>query len=112
MQFTTSDYLIRYRCLYILGDAIQEEPGHQYHDGMQFTTGDHDQDLDDDDNCARMSGDWGGWWYNDCFRANLNYGPYKKERVTPRRYGIIWEPWKGWFYSLKATEMKIKPATP
>jgi ficolin len=80
-----------------------------YSDGMQFTTSDNDQDLSSV-NCADYFGDGGGWWFNACFRANLN-GVYANGRTQlAAGHGIIWEEWYV-EYTLKAVEMKMKPAT-
>ena len=49
----------------------------------------------------------GGWWYAGCFKANLN-GFYLGERGG-HEYGIIWRDFKGKYYSMKFTEMKIRP---
>lgn len=44
-----------------------------YHNGMQFSTLDVDNDFLRDSRCAYSS--YGAWWYNACYRANLN-GPH------------------------------------
>ena len=41
-----------------------------FHNQMQFTTKDDDNDANDGVNCATR---WkGAWWYEDCYRSNLN----------------------------------------
>ena len=49
----------------------------------------------------------GGWWYKTCRLANLN-GLYLRARES-RFDGVTWFEFKGNFYSLKFTEMKIRP---
>ncbi|XP_028390977.1 uncharacterized protein LOC114515854 [Dendronephthya gigantea] len=75
-----------------------------YHNQMQFTTNDSDNDARSDENCA--TGFKGAWWYNNCYNSNLN-GLY----LGAGQYdatGITWLMWRG-HYSLKKTEMKIRP---
>ena len=71
------------------------------HNGMNFTT------LDEDNfhNCAvRYKG---AWWYNACHTSNLN-GQYLSGHHTSFADGIHWNHWKGFHYSLKTTEMKLR----
>ena len=84
------------------GDALN-----RYHDGMAFSTFDRDNDLKSDEHCALLHG--GGWWYNECDRANLN-GYYHTEpnMRRPTDHGIEWDAWKK-DYSFKKTQMMIKP---
>ena len=42
-----------------------------YHNGMQFTTFDVDNDLSSGVNCA-VDDKFGGWWFNACADVNLN----------------------------------------
>jgi len=53
------------------GDSLQYEGdgGDFNHNGMKFTTIDHDNDHLDGDNCASARG--GAWWYNACSWACL-----------------------------------------
>ncbi|XP_069108364.1 angiopoietin-related protein 7-like [Argopecten irradians] len=44
--------------------------GMAYHNGMQFSTYDQDNDNHGSTNCAQQYR--GGWWYNACYDANLN----------------------------------------
>ena len=61
----------RYR-LTIGGGQGDGGDGMAYQNGMQFSTFDADND-NNGDNCAYKA--QGGWWYNTCYRANLN-GPH------------------------------------
>ena len=73
--------------------------------GYQFSTKDKDNDVYAT-SCAQLYK--GGWWYGDCHRANLN-GLYLEAHHDSYANGVNWYHWKGYRYSLKYTEMKIKP---
>ncbi|XP_019496803.1 PREDICTED: fibrinogen alpha chain [Hipposideros armiger] len=100
------------------GDALIEgsvEEGTEYtsHAGMQFSTFDRDADQWEE-NCAEVYG--GGWWYNNCQAANLNGIYYPGGFYDPRNNspyeienGVIWVPFRGADYSLRAVRMKIRP---
>ncbi|XP_013792715.1 techylectin-5B-like [Limulus polyphemus] len=49
-----------------------------------------------------------GWWFKDCFHANLN-GPYVPGGETLSWKEIIWDDFKGGKESMKRSEMKIRP---
>ena len=73
--------------------------------GMQFTTRDHGNDQWSSGHCSQH---WeaNGWWFNNCFRCNLN-GPYLCGPVQRGWVGVIWETFRGGSQSLKYTEMKM-----
>ena len=73
---------------------------------MQFTTKDQDNDRDTAGSCAVFYK--GAWWYNSCNTSNLN-GLYLGGPNLPIAYGIIWRSFRGAFYSLKRSEMKLRP---
>ena len=77
-----------------------------YHRGLPFTTRDQDNDNKGGHNCAIQFK--GAWWYNTCHKANLN-GLYLPGSHASDSYGVHWIDWKGYHYSLKRTEMKIRP---
>ncbi|XP_075691134.1 ficolin-2-like [Rhinoderma darwinii] len=76
-----------------------------YHNLMNFSTKDEDNDLNKGD-CATTCSS--GWWYNNCYHANLN-GLYLVGKHSSSKTGIHWYTGKGLSYSYKRTEMKIRP---
>lgn len=80
-----------------IGNAIHGDSNNAFvEDGMQFSTGDRDNDGSDLTNCATVSS-LSGWWLNNCGRANLNSNPPQ------------WDEWKFHDASINHTEMKIRP---
>ncbi|XP_035657937.1 microfibril-associated glycoprotein 4-like isoform X2 [Branchiostoma floridae] len=78
-----------------------------YHDGRPFST----KDRDNDERSASCAvGAKGAWWYADCHHSNLN-GLYRLGAHDGTYDGVSWHNWKGHHYSLKRTEMKIRPTT-
>ena len=51
----------------------------------------------------------GGWWLETCNQSNLNGLNLRSEASDEEGLGITWIEWKGSKYSLKRTEMKIRP---
>ena len=74
-----------------------------YHRGMPFSTKDRDNDKYSG-NCALNYK--GAWWYNGCHYSNLN-GLYLNGKNDPK--GMDWRLWKNTNYSVKRSEMKIRP---
>jgi len=74
-----------------------------YHRGLQFTTKDRDNDKASL-NCAVHNK--GAWWYNVCHYSNLN-GLYLNGKSSHQ--GVDWRTWKGSHFSVKRSEMKIRP---
>jgi len=83
-----------------LGDSLLA-----IHGGQMFSTFDKDNDAHPD-NCAESYK--GGWWYNGCHWSNLN-GLYHGGPHDSYADGINWRSWHEYYYSLKFTEMKIRP---
>ncbi|XP_078604541.1 microfibril-associated glycoprotein 4-like isoform X2 [Branchiostoma floridae x Branchiostoma japonicum] len=86
------------------GDAMTD-PARSHH-GMYFSTRDRDNDPHSTIDCAEEFK--GAWWYNGCHYANLN-GLYLGGVHQSEADGVNWYPWKGFYYSLKTSEMKIRP---
>ena len=87
---------------FIPGDAGD---GLDKHNGMMFSTKDADNDIHVKA-CAVLFK--GAWWYKDCYTSNLN-GQYLRGNHLSPGDGVNWDLWKGPRYSLKKTEMKIRP---
>ena len=85
---------------YCLGNSFADN------NRQRFSAKDRDQDTYRN-NCAQVYR--GGWWFTDCFYGHLN-GMYIAGGQTSYGQGIIWSNWKGFYYSLKRSEMKIRPA--
>ena len=71
---------------------------------MQFST----KDLDNDEevfNCAQNFK--GAWWYSGCHSSNLN-GLYLNGSHSSYADGVNWIAFRGLYYSLKNTAMKVK----
>ncbi|CAH3133386.1 unnamed protein product [Pocillopora meandrina] len=77
-----------------------------FHRGMPFTTRDQENNDHVDHNCAIKFK--GAWWYRGCHRSNLNC-LYLRGYHSSSGDGVNWFQWKGYHYSLKRTEMKIRP---
>lgn len=73
--------------------------------GTKFSTIDMDNDAWKE-NCAKRFS--GAWWYSACHNSNLN-GLYLEGKHESFGNGVNWYHWKGYHYSLKNTEMKVRP---
>jgi len=76
--------------------------GAQILNNMEFVT----IDKDNVRKCSKLHK--GGWWYNSCHWANLNGLNLKREHASYAD-GINWRTWREYHYSLKMSEMKIRP---
>ncbi|XP_077140335.1 ficolin-1-B-like isoform X1 [Ranitomeya variabilis] len=105
-SFTVLEELQKYKLL--LGHFTSGNAGDSmtYHNNSMFSTKDQDNDSSTKDCAVNYMG---GWWYNACFFSNLNglylHGSYSSTTNT----GITWKTGKGFQYSYKRTEMKIRP---
>ena len=75
------------------------------HSGMRFSTKDQDNDLESY-SCAETFK--GAWWHNGCHKSNLN-GQYLGGIHKTHADGINWKAFRGFGYSLKRSEMKLRP---
>ena len=75
-----------------------------YHNGSDFTTRDQDNDKWHANCAVRYKG---AWWYNQCHTSNLN-GQYLSGSHSSFADGVEWSQWRGYEYSLKIAEMKMR----
>uniref|UniRef100_A0A3Q1GU31 Fibrinogen-like protein 1 n=1 Tax=Acanthochromis polyacanthus TaxID=80966 RepID=A0A3Q1GU31_9TELE len=94
------------------GDALSGSyqtgvSGWASHQDIKFST--YDQDNDNyKGNCAEE--DTGGWWFNKCHSAHLNGRYYPSGHYSASTDdGVVWYTWRGWWYSLKTSIMKLRP---
>ena len=78
--------------------------------GMQFSTYDRDNNKSSDD-CSFVY--QGAWWYNACYRANLN-GPHTTPSLpgVDQKWGrLIWNenPSTDMYAYIPSVEMKLRP---
>ena len=70
----------------------------------KFSAKDVDQDTSTD-SCSQLYK--GGWWYAACHTANPN-GLYLRGSHQSYADGINWRSFRGYRYSLKKIDMKIR----
>jgi hypothetical protein len=78
-----------------------------YHNDMDFSTYDRNNDKVNTTCCPCALSLGSGWWFGNCAESNLN-GVYKKNPKGNNFTGIFWEHWLA-DYSLKSTKMMIRP---
>jgi len=86
--------------LLFTGDSLLRKDGQH-----PFSTRDQDNDLWERSCAVKYKG---AWWYDDCHRANLN-GAYLRGNHSSYADGVEWLGFTGHYYSLRFTEMKIRP---
>ena len=102
--FKVSDATDNYR-LTIGGYSGNAGDSLAYQNGSPFSTYDRDNDAYLH-NCAAM---WeGAWWFNDCMRSSLNGKYLGGAHDRGSGEGIYWREFKGPYYSLKTSIMKIR----
>ena len=89
--------------MYFLGTAGDSFSVHR---AQPFTTKDQDNDSATSVNCAVSYK--GAWWYESCHSSNLN-GLYHHGSHSSYADGVNWDAWKGYNYSAKRAEMKMRP---
>ncbi|EDO44555.1 predicted protein, partial [Nematostella vectensis] len=106
-EFRVSDEAAKYQLVSIgtysgtAGDSLS------YHKGYSFSTRDRDNDVHDDKSCAKLRE--GAWWFKNCLNSHLNGLYYYSSVSSWHGKGIIWHQWHGFYYSLKKSEIKIRP---
>ncbi|XP_073336053.1 fibrinogen like 1B [Pagrus major] len=117
-NFRIADEADKYRLQYELysgqaGDALTGGGGMVENwsaclSGMQFSTRDQDNDRYLQGSCATENE--AGWWFNRCHAANLN-GKFYRTGTYKGQYdnGVVWGTWRGLWYSLRHTTMKVRP---
>ncbi|XP_038583466.1 angiopoietin-related protein 1 [Micropterus salmoides] len=107
-SFSVDDEEHQYR-LHVSGfSGTVQDSFSWYHDKQGFST------PDSGNICAEIS--HGGWWYNQCFYANLNGVYYRGGHYIPKGRGplgpdgIVWYSWRDSdYYSLRKVSMMIRP---
>ena len=96
-----------------MGAFTEGEGGYalEYFDGMAFTAKDFERDLSDAGNCAQIH--HGGFWYQNCLKANPTGRYYVGGAYTNTdNDGIQWRTWAAhndFYYSMKTVELKLRP---
>ena len=75
---------------------------------MDFSTKDKDNDKNRHGNCAVAYK--GAWWFKACFACHLNGQYFKEYNINVIYAGINWQGFRGFGYSLRFAEMKIRPS--
>ena len=95
--------------LHVTGYSGDAGDSLSYHDNMEFSTYDRNND-ENDGICATYS--YGAWWYKGCFQSNLNGRYYNDGPYTTKTGwgdGVVWRHIQGTnYYSLKSVVMKIR----
>ncbi|XP_066023241.1 microfibril-associated glycoprotein 4-like [Pocillopora verrucosa] len=103
-NFSVADEADKYRLLIggykgTAGDSMTA------HSNMRFSTNDQDNDPDSSRHCSQHFK--GAWWYRSCHHSNLN-GLYLNGSQVSFADGVNWLSFRGYHYSLKRTEMKVR----
>ncbi|KAL0606586.1 Ficolin-1 [Plecturocebus cupreus] len=92
----------------VLGAFVEGSAGDSltYHNNHSFSTKDQDNDQAAE-NCAVQY--QGAWWHATCHHSNLN-GLYLRGAHYSFANGINWKSGRGYYYSYRVSEMKLRPA--
>lgn len=88
--------------LFTIGNAGDSLSGSR---DTPFSTKDQDNDSWEKSCAVEFKG---AWWYTGCHSSNLN-GFYHHGKHSSYADGVNWQAWKGYHYSVKRAEMKIRP---
>ncbi|XP_062938225.1 ficolin-2-like isoform X2 [Cynocephalus volans] len=104
-SFRMASELEEYRL--VLGAFVGGSAGDSltYHNNHSFSTQDQDNDKSTQ-NCAERY--HGAWWHFTCHLSNLN-GRYLGGAHDSFADGINWKSGRGYNYSYKVSEMKVRP---
>ncbi|KAK4303802.1 hypothetical protein Pmani_024220, partial [Petrolisthes manimaculis] len=107
--------VVRYTSDSLAGDALK------WHNGMKFSTPDHDNDVLLGGHCAKKND--GGWWYRGyrgCYQAHptgryqVNPGDPPKVTVNSRNFELgpvlVWQNWRGESYYPRTLFLMFRPA--
>jgi ficolin len=91
-----------------VGSYIKGDAGDSFirKNNMKFSTKDQDYDTSPS-SCAQLYN--GAWWYQNCHATNLNGAYLRGHHPAIYAQGVTWYSFRGQYYSLKRTEMKIPP---
>ena len=101
--FSTGDSVSKFR-LTVSGYSGTAGDSLAHHSNFPFSTKDQNNDPSGTQCAQRWTG---AWWYNNCRYSSLN-GVYYMGPNTPHGKGVVWAHWRGYNYSLKVTEMKVR----
>eukprot|EP00794_Sanderia_malayensis_P006833 gene6833-7601_t len=75
-----------------------------YHNKMEFSTKDRDNDRYSS-HCAWLN--QGAWWYNKCLNSNLN-GLHPRKGGSASTTGLSWYHWMNKYFTIRFSEMKLR----
>jgi len=73
--------------------------------GHKFSTYDRDNDMWPKNCAAEFKG---AWWYDSCFKSNLNGRYYEPTDKVPYATSLVWDTYNGYHTGLKTSTMMIR----